>query len=105
MPYGPDFFQFSDSGKLDSSPLATGFTKPSTEVNDQTWEFAEPAGFINAIVEGSVRSRPLIESQSDEIKTTIIDSVIAGTEERFAKDGIYKAPMPALIGSAVKGQA
>lgn len=102
LPHGPDFFQFSNSEKMKTALEETGFTEPSTEIIDQFWEFGESDGFFNAIMEGTIRSRPLVESQSDDVKAAIFEAVVKGVVEHFAQDGAYRIPMPALIGSARK---
>ncbi|MCB1716476.1 MAG: hypothetical protein KDK05_15230 [Candidatus Competibacteraceae bacterium] len=102
LPHGPDFFQFSNSGKMSSALLETGFQEPSVSTVNQTWEFKEANGFIIGIIEGSARVRAIITAQTDAVQAAIADAVVAGIHVYRSSDGTYRLPMPALIGSATK---
>ncbi len=102
LPHGPDFFQFSDSGKLAEVLLNTGFNQPSVDTVAQIWEFSNPQGLITSIMEGAVRARALIAAQTTDVQEAISHAVAAGMADFRSHDGIYRVPMPALIGSAEK---
>jgi ubiquinone/menaquinone biosynthesis C-methylase UbiE len=102
LPHGPDFFQFSDSAKLTNALLEIGFSEPSISTIAQTWEFDDAHGLLAGIMEGAVRARGLIEAQTAAVQQAISDAVVAGMDGYSSADGIYRVPMPALIGSAVK---
>ena len=53
-------------------------------------------------MEGAVRARGLIEAQTATVQESISDTVAAGMDGYGSPEGIYRVPMPALIGSAVK---
>jgi ubiquinone/menaquinone biosynthesis C-methylase UbiE len=102
LPHGPDFFQFSDPDKLTEALLEIGFNEPSVNEVSQTWELKEPQGLFTSIMEGAVRARALIAAQTSDVQESILETVAAEVSEYKSSDGIYRVPMPALIGSAVK---
>lgn len=102
LPHGPDFFQFSGPDKLISALLETGFCKPSVITVAQTWEIGDACGLITRIMEGAVRARALLAAQTDAVRAAITNAVVSEMSGYFSPDGIYRVPMPALIGSAVK---
>jgi SAM-dependent methyltransferase len=102
LPHGPDFFQFSDPARLSNALLETGFNAPSINTVTQTWELTDSNGLITSIMEGAVRARALLGAQTTAVQEAIADAVIIGMNEYGSPDGIYRVPMPALIGSAAK---
>ena len=102
LPHGPDFFQFSDPDKLANALLEIGFSESSISTIAQTWEFDDVHGLFVSIMEGAVRARALIAAQTATVQQAIADAVIAGMDGYSCADGIYRVPMPALVGSAVK---
>ena len=102
LPHGPDFFQFSDPARLTNALLEIGFNEPSISTVAQTWEFDNAHGLFASIMEGAVRARALIAAQTTTVQQAISDAVVAGMDGYGCADGIYRVPMPALIGSAVK---
>lgn len=102
IPHGPDFFQFSDRGKLGSALQDTGFRDPSVDSVDQFWDLNAATGLITSIMEGAVRARGLIMAQADKVKESIYREVEVGMERYRTPGGVYRVPMPALIGSAAK---
>ena len=102
LPHGPDFFQFSDPAMLTNALLEIGFSEPSINTVAQTWEFKDSQELFTSIMEGAVRARALIEAQTATVQEAISDAVVVGMDGYGSPDGIYRVPMPALIGSAVK---
>jgi ubiquinone/menaquinone biosynthesis C-methylase UbiE len=102
LPHGPDFFQFSDPVKLANALVEIGFNEPSINTVAQTWELKDSHGLVTGIMEGAVRARALLATQTDDVQATISDAVVAGMDGFGSPDGIYRVPMPALIGSAIK---
>ena len=102
IPHGPDFFQFSDEDKLSETLINIGFCNPSTRTVSQTWEFCEPTGMVKSFIEGSVRARGIFMAQTDEIQASISASISTGMESFRSPDGLYRVPMPAIVGSANK---
>ena len=102
LPHGPDFFQFSEPGKFVAALEDTGFTDTTVETVEQTWELDDPLGIMAAILEGAVRTRGLLLAQTDDVRSAIATEVAKGTQHYRSSDGIYRVPMPALVGSGRK---
>jgi SAM-dependent methyltransferase len=102
LPHGPDFFQFSDTGKLADALQASDFVDVEIEPVEQSWEFSEPLGLVTAILEGGVRARALLRAQTDEVRNAIFAAVVEGMQQYRSPDGGYRVPMPALVGSGRK---
>ena len=102
LPHGPDFFQFSDPASLTDALQETGFGEPSVNTVAQTWEFNGRGGLFTSIMEGAVRARALIAAQTATVQEAVSNSVAAGMDAYSSSDGVYRIPMPALIGSAIK---
>ena len=102
LPHGPDFFQFSDEEKLGEILVNIGFCNPSTLTVSQTWEFNEPTGLVKSFVEGSVRARGILMAQTAAVQDSISTSIATGMESFRSPDGLFRVPMPAIVGSAEK---
>ncbi len=105
LPHGPDFFQFSDPAKLTGALIEIGFSEAAVDTVAQTWEFKDSGGLFAGIMEGAVRARALIAAQTETVQAAIADDVVKGMGGYGSPDGVYRVPMPALIGSAVKSVA
>ena len=99
LPHGPDFFQFSEPEKLRAALQDTGFTETAVEIVEQIWEWDEPLGMITAILEGGVRARGLLRAQTEGVRDAISTAVMNGMQQFRSSDGVYRVPMPALVGS------
>ena len=102
LPHGPDFFQFSENENLVAALKNAGLTETSDQSVEQTWELNDAMGIINAMMEGGVRARGLLLAQTEAVRQAIFKAVAAGMEQYQSSDGIYRVPMPALVGSGEK---
>jgi SAM-dependent methyltransferase len=102
LPEGPDFFQFSGPGALEQSLSASGFRSPEIRRVEQYWEFDQASGLVAAILEGAVRARGLILAQTEAVRQAIGNDVAAGMESFRGAAGVYRVPMPAIVGSGAK---
>lgn len=102
LPHGPDFFQFSDEDILSEALINIGFRDPLASTVSQTWEFSEPSGLVRSFIEGSVRARGLIMAQTADVQEAISTAIAIGMETFRSSDGLYRLPMPAIVGSATK---
>ena len=57
---------------------------------------------LTAIVEGAVRARGLLAAQTEEVRNVISTAVMNGMQQYRSPDGVYRVPMPALVGSGKK---
>ena len=102
LPHGPDFFQFSDPERLRAALSGAGLVDIETSVVVQAWTFEAAGDFLDAIMQGAVRARALLEAQDPRALSAIRAAVEQGTAG-FAREGDgYHVPMPALVGSGAK---
>jgi SAM-dependent methyltransferase len=102
LPEGPDFFQFSEPGKLARALAESGLKEARSTIVDQFWEFARPGDMSRVIFEGTVRARGLVLAQSEAVRQAIVADIEAGMEVFRTAEGVYRVPMPAIVGSARK---
>ena len=102
LPHGPDFFQFSEREKLVDALQETGLREIAVQTVDQTWEFSDPLGIVTAFLEGGVRARGLLEAQTEAARQRICEAVKDAMNQYASSDGLYRVPMPALVGSGMK---
>ncbi len=102
LPHGPNIFQFSTLEKMRDVFSETGFAKIDATPFAQGWKVKSGKQFLDALREGTVRTRAVLAAQTPEV----IDKIIAYFEQalatRRASDGGYDVPMPAIIGSGAK---
>jgi hypothetical protein len=102
LPHGPDFFQFSDPERLRAALSGAGLVDIETSAVVQAWTFEAAGDFLDAIMQGAVRARALLEAQDPRALSAIRAAVEQGTAG-FAREGDgYHVPMPALVGSGAK---
>lgn len=102
LPHGPDFFQFSADGNLAASLEFSGLSDITVSPLNQTWELDAPATLVSCFMEGAVRTRGLLLAQTDSIRQQVFAAITAGMAQYKSSDGIYRVPMPALIGAGTK---
>jgi SAM-dependent methyltransferase len=102
LPHGPDFFQFSEPGKLKAAIQEIELRDAAVETVEQTWELADPLAMTTAILEGAVRARALLRAQTEDVRNAISAAVAEGMRQYRSSDGVYRVPMPALVGSGRK---
>lgn len=102
LPHGPDFFQFSDPESLRAALAGRSLVDVATSAVAQVWRFEAAGDFLDAIMQGAVRARALLEAQTPHDLSAIRAAVEQGTAA-FAREGDgYHVPMPALVGSGAK---
>lgn len=102
LPHGPNIFQFSTIESMRDALVGIGFTGVKATHFAQHWRLKSGRQFIDAVHEGTVRTRALLAAQTDEV----ISKMIAYFEQALAgfrtSDGAFDVPMPAIIGSGAK---
>ena len=102
LPHGPDFFQFGDPESLRAALSGAGLIEVATRVVAQAWRFRAAGDFLDAIMQGAVRAKALLEAQTPRDLSAIRAAVEHGAAG-FAREGDgYHVPMPALVGSGAK---
>ncbi len=101
LPSGPPFFRFSDPEECERTLLEAGFVSPTIIQISQLWSLPSPDILFEALFEGSVRTGPLLRSQSGEV-LNVIRTTIREQANKYNKDGSIEIPMPAMLASAIK---
>jgi ubiquinone/menaquinone biosynthesis C-methylase UbiE len=102
MPHAPDIFQFSTREKMRDVLRTMGFKDVEAVSFGQNWQIGSGRQMLDALHEGTVRSRALLAAQTDDATAKIIayfEQALTGMHT--AEDG-FNVPMPAVIGSGAK---
>ncbi len=102
MPHAPGLFQFSSFEKMRDALKGVGFGNTDATLFPQVWQLESAQQLIDAIREGTVRTRALLAVQTPNVLARITTFVDAGLAEARTRDGGYGVPMPAIIGSGSK---
>lgn len=102
LPEGPDSFQFSHEKKMAAVLKDAGFSEVEVKTVDLSWLVSSKTGLLTAIVEGGVRARGLFLAQTKDAQSAITNAVEMGMEKYFVSEGVYRVPMPAIVGSGAK---
>jgi SAM-dependent methyltransferase len=102
LPHGPDIFQFSTRDKMRNAVSGAGFANADATQFQQSWRVKSGKQMLDAIYEGTVRTRAVLAAQT----LAVIAKIAAALEQPFAgalaADGSFNVPMPAIIGSGAK---
>ncbi|MGB5706922.1 MAG: methyltransferase domain-containing protein [Arenicellales bacterium] len=102
LPDGPDSFQFSQKKKMVGALEETGFKEVTAKIIKQEWELNDARDLEAAIMKGGVRARGLLEAQNRSARIAIANAIELGLKQYFMSDGVYRVPMPAIIGAGTK---
>jgi SAM-dependent methyltransferase len=102
LPHGPNIFQFSTFEKMRSALTETGFADVDVILFPQQWQLKSGQQMLDAVYEGTVRTRAMLAAQTPEV----IGKIVAFFEQSLAGNrtdsGGFNVPMPAIIGSGAK---
>jgi ubiquinone/menaquinone biosynthesis C-methylase UbiE len=101
LPSGPSFFRFSDPDECRRVLGEIGFTNPEVVQVSQVWTFSTPDELFAAILEGTVRTASLLKAQTEEARQAI-RTAMREAASAYARDGVTRIPMPAVLASATK---
>jgi SAM-dependent methyltransferase len=102
LPHGPDFFQFGSPERMQTALEEVGFADTAAYSFRQDWHVANADRYIESILNGTVRARAILASQSGAAAAGV-RSYIADYLTRFrAPTGELVVPMPAIIGSGAR---
>ena len=104
LPHGPDMFQFSQDEAMKAALSETGFQDVDVEMVNPIWSHDEPDGVMTALAEGSVRTRAILEAQTDQQRISILEAARSAMS-RYCFDGSYRVPMTIVIGRGGKPDA
>lgn len=102
MPHGPSIFQFSALEKMRNALSGIGFANAEATIFSQTWRLKSAQQMLDAIYEGTVRTRAVLAAQTPNVIAKITAYIEAGIAGTRTADGTHNVPMPAIIGSGNK---
>lgn len=102
LPHGPNIFQFSTIAKMKDTLSGIGFTAVEATRFPQSWRLKSGRQFLDAVHEGTVRTRALLAAQTTEVIAKMIAYFEQALAGRRTSDGAFDIPMPAIVGSGAK---
>jgi len=102
LPHGPSIFQFSTLDKMRGALAGIGFANAEATIFPQTWRLKFAQQMLDAIHEGTVRTRAVLAAQTPEVIAKITAHIEGKIADTRAADGTHNVPMPAIIGSGNK---
>jgi SAM-dependent methyltransferase len=102
LPHGPDFFQFGDHETLKGALAETGFVDVNATSVPLILSLDRATGFIDAVLNGTVRAKALLLAQDDAVLSTISTAVAQAVARLFRSEKGFRVPMPAVVGSGAK---
>jgi SAM-dependent methyltransferase len=101
LPEGPPFYRFADPQEASSALANAGFEKPSFTTIPIVWRGQEPRDAVDVIYKATVRTKAILDAQSNDARNAIHDAIISGVEKFRRNDG-FEIALPALMVSAQK---
>lgn len=98
LPPAPDFFRFSNHDECRAVLLGADFADPVVTEVDLIWRPASEEDFLDMIYKSTVRTRLVIERQSEEIRERINRDIQNGAPA-FRSGDAYEVVWPAVIAS------
>ncbi len=102
LPHGPGIFQFSSLEKMRNTLTEIGFAKTEATLFPQYWRLKSAQQLLDAVHEGTVRTRAVLAAQTPEVIAKITAYIEAGIAKVRSGETSFNVPMPAIIGSGNK---
>ena len=101
MPPAPPFYRFADSVEANSALEKAGFTGCEITKIPIFWRGEEPRDAVDVIYKATVRTKLILDAQTDAAQEAIHATIISGMEN-FRVDNYFEIALPAVLVSAVK---
>ena len=101
LPAAPPFYRFADDQEIESAMSAAGFLSYKVSTVPVVWRSDEAPDAVDVIYKATVRTKSILEAQTDESRQAIHSTIISGLEEYRVGDH-FQLSLPALMVSAVK---
>lgn len=101
VPPGPPLFRFADEGELTGLLAGVGLADVEVETIDFALQLGSADELWNGLVEGTVRVRPLVQSQTDAVRRAIRERFDELLDEHRAGSG-FEVPVAVKLGSGRK---
>jgi SAM-dependent methyltransferase len=104
LPEGPPFFRFSDVAESRRTLEDAGFHDVAVRTLPLTWALPSADAVFDALSRGGVRTAAVLRAQTPEALERIRSDVRTAVQ-RYARDGRFELPMPAVLASAIRRTA
>lgn len=101
VPPGPPLFRFADEGELTGLLAGAGLADVEVDTIDFVLQLGSADELWNGLVEGTVRVRPLVQSQTDAVRRAIRARFDELLDEHRAGSG-FEVPVAVKLGSGRK---
>jgi len=101
LPPAPPFYRFAAPAEAESALTNVGFTKPQVLTAPVFWRAQQPSEAVDVIYKGTVRTKLMLEAQTEAARKAIHAEIISGVE-KFRVDGRFEIAMPAVLVTATK---
>lgn len=102
LPAGPPFFRFSEVEEAKKILRQAGFSHPTVQTVPQIWHLRSPELLVEAFLQGTGRTGPLLQAQTPQAQKNIIAAVLTQAKHFRTADGSLQIPMPAILAAATK---
>jgi SAM-dependent methyltransferase len=101
LPEGPPFFKFSDADTSRRTLEQAGFGDVAVRTLPLVWHLRSADAVYDALLKGGVRTAAVLRAQKPEVLDRI-RAAVRDEVRRYASDGAFKIPMPAVLASGVR---
>jgi len=101
LPEGPPFFRFSETEASRTALQSAGFTDVECRTVPLTWKLTSADEVFDAMSRGGVRTSAVLRAQTPEVLERI-QSAVRQEIARYARDGAFEVPMPAVMASGTR---
>lgn len=101
LPPAPPFFRFADPDEAGSALKHAGFLDHQVKTIPIVWRSKQPSDAVDVIYKATVRTRLILDAQTDSARDSIHAALIAGMDN-FRVDDHFEIAFPATMVSATK---
>jgi len=101
LPPGPPFFRFADPLQAGSALEQVGFQHHQLKTVPIVWRGEKPSDAVDVIYKATVRTKLMIDAQTDTARNTIHEAIVAGMDN-FRVGDHFEIAFPAAMMSATK---
>ncbi len=101
LPAAPPFFRFADPEQAASALNQAGFEEHQLATIPIVWRGQRPSDAVEVIYKATVRTRLIVDAQTDSKREAIHAALIAGMEQ-FRVDDHFEIAFPATMVTATK---
>ena len=101
LPSAPPFYRFANPQEASAALETAGFSDFRLTTVPINWRGENPRDAVDVIYKATVRTKLVLDSQTDAARTAIHEAIIAGMK-KFRVEDHFEIALPAVMVSAVK---